>query len=83
MEGRYSPNHSRQKCLIVNIIITSNLPGVVALELDNFRKIVVYGVKSKLVFVAPSDGAIERVSGATGPENQLVALLLPGFQIFN
>ena len=48
-------HHLRQHRFIINIIITGDLAGVVAVLLDDLREIVVHGIKLKLLIMASGD----------------------------
>ncbi len=45
----------RKQHPVVDIVITGNLPAVVSIEFDDFRKIVINCIKFKILFPAPFD----------------------------
>ena len=64
-------------------VITGNLPAVVSIEFDDFRKIVINCIKFKILFPAPFDSFRQGFAGAAGPENEFVAVAFPFLEIFN
>ena len=41
--------HSRENGLIINVIITGDLPGVIAVHLDDFREVVIDRIKGQFL----------------------------------
>ena len=39
------------KCLIINVIIAGDLPGVIAIHFDDFREIIIDGIKGEIVLI--------------------------------
>ena len=56
---------------IVNIVITGDLPAVVAVKGNDFREIVIYGVKFKALLPAPVHSVCQGVPGTAGPQDHL------------
>lgn len=73
----------RKQHPVVDIVITGNLPAVVSIEFDDFRKIVINCIKFKILFMAPFDCFRQSLAGAAGPENELVAITFPFLKIFD
>ena len=59
------------------------LAAVVFVEFDDFRKVVIDGIKFKILFPAPFDSFRQSFTGAAGPENEFVAVAFPFLEIFN
>ena len=59
------------------------LAAVVFVEFDDFRKVVIDGIKFKILFQAPFDSFRQSFTGAAGPENEFVAVAFPFLEIFN
>lgn len=70
----------RQHCPVIDITITRDLPGIVAVLFNDLRKIVIYGIEFQLMLTTPGDcffpgftGCILRHAAATedqSTENQ-------------
>lgn len=54
-----------------------------SIEFDDFRKVVIYGIKFKILFTAPFDSFRQSFAGAAGPENEFVAVAFPFLEIFD
>ena len=65
--------HSRENGFIVDVIVTGDLPGIVAVHFDDFREIIIYGIKGEILIFAPGDCFLQGFTGAAGPEDELVA----------
>ncbi len=52
-------------------------------EFDDFRKVVIDGIKFKILFPAPFDSFRQSFTGAAGPENEFVAVAFPFLEIFD
>ena len=70
---KFRQQYDRNLGLIINIIVTGNLPGVVAIHFNNLRKIIVYGIELQLMVSAPRYSLFQGFSGSTGPEYQFIA----------
>jgi hypothetical protein len=55
----------------------------VSVEFYDFRKVVIDGIKFKILFPAPFDSFRQSFAGAAGPENEFVAVAFPFLEIFN
>ena len=63
----------RQDCLIIDKIIASDLPGIVAVHFDDFREVIIDGIKGEILIFAPGYCFFKGFTGAAGPEDELVA----------
>ena len=54
-----------------------------SVEFDDFRKVVIDGIKFKILFPAPFDSFRQSFAGAAGPENEFIAIAFPFLEIFN
>lgn len=45
--------HSRENGFIVNVIVTGDLPGIVAIHFDDFREVIIDGIKGEILIFAP------------------------------
>ena len=54
-----------------------------SVEFYDFRKVVIDGIKFKILFPAPFDSFRQSFAGAAGPENEFVAIAFPFLEIFN
>ena len=54
-----------------------------SVEFYDFRKVVIYGIKFKVLFPTPFDSFRQSLASAAGPENELVAIAFPFLKIFN
>ena len=75
--------HSRKNRLNINVIITGDLPGIVAVHFNDLREIIIYGIELQLMFTAPGDSFIQGFPGAAGPEDELVAGGMHLLKVFN
>ena len=57
--------------------------AVVSVEFDDFRKVVIDGIKFKILFTAPFDSFRQSFAGVAGPEDEFVAVAFPFLEIFN
>lgn len=73
----------RQYCLIIDKIIASDLPGVVAVHLYDLREVIIDGIKCEILIFAPGDCFLQGISGAAGPEYELVAGGTHLLKVFN
>lgn len=55
----------------------------VSVEFYDFRKVVIDGIKFKILFPAPFDSFRQSFAGAAGPENEFVAIAFPFLEIFD
>ena len=76
-------NHSREDGLIINVVIAGDFSGVGAVHLNDFRKIIIDGIKSEILIFAPRDGFLQGFTGSAGPEDKLVSGSLLGLKVFN
>lgn len=53
-----------------------------SIEFDDFRKVVIDGIKFKILFPAPFDRFRQSFAGTAGPENEFVAIAFPFLEIF-
>ncbi|MBB2181776.1 hypothetical protein H0486_02640 [Lachnospiraceae bacterium MD1] len=67
------------KISIVTIPVTSYLSAIATIEFHDFWKVVIDGIKFKVLFSAPFDCFRQSVPGAAGPEDEFVAIRLPFF----
>jgi hypothetical protein len=49
------PSHFRQQHPVINIVVAGYLAAVVFVEFYDFRKVVIDGIKFKILFPAPFD----------------------------
>ena len=73
----------RKQHPVVDIVITGNLPAVVSIEFDDFRKIVINCIKFKILFPVPFDSFWQGFPRTASPENEFIAITFPFLEIFN
>lgn len=54
-----------------------------SIEFDDFRKVVIDGIKFKILFTAPFDSFRQSFTGAAGLENEFVAIAFSFLEIFD
>ena len=54
-----------------------------SVEFYDFRKVVIHGIKFKVLFPAPFDSFRQSFAGAAGLENEFVAIAFPFLKILN
>ena len=72
-----------QHSLVVNVVIAGDLPGVVAVLLNDLREIIVDSIKLQMQFPAPGDSILQGLADTAGPEDELVHRLFLSTQIFD
>jgi len=55
----------------------------VSVKFNDFRKVVIDGIKFKVLFPAPFDSFRQSFAGAAGPENEFVAIVFPFLKILD
>ena len=73
----------RKQHPVVDIVIAGYLAAVVSVEFYDFRKVVIDGIKFKILFPAPFDSFRQSFAGTAGPENEFVAIAFPFLEIFD
>ena len=73
----------RLKRAVINIVVAGDFAAVVSVEFNNLREIVIDGIELKVLFPAPVHCFCECLSGAAGPEYQLIAISSPFLEIGN
>lgn len=68
---------------VINVVVAGNLSAVVSIEFDNLRKIVVDGIKFKILLPTPFDSLCQSISGAASPENKFITISFPFPEICN
>ena len=71
----------RKQHPVINIVVAGYLAAVVSVEFYDFRKVVIDGIKFKILFPAPFDSFRQSFAGAAGPENEFIAITFPFLEI--
>ena len=63
----------RENGLIINVVVAGDLSGIGAVHLDDFREVIINGIKGEILIFTPGDSFLQGFACSAGPEDEFIA----------